>query len=157
MSANAEMIVAEEVTAELAPAGQIAGRLPTGVLTAQQRRTRVVWLNVLGAVYVISVLVPRSSLPHVPLCWLHAATGLSCPTCGVRRAFTEIGHGNFAAALELNVMSVPMFLVGLALAAALWHELRSNRNWLAAWIVRRRVALILIGAAGVLLRYAPLL
>lgn len=155
MTTNAEIILAEEVTAEETSAGKAARPVPSIYLTERQRRTRIGWLIVLGAVYLISFAVPRAHLPHVPLCWLHAMTGLSCPTCGLTRAFTEIGHGNFAAATELNLMAIPVFLVGLLLAAALAHEIYTHRNWLAPWIGRHRVALLLLGASSVLLRYAP--
>ena len=156
MSANAEIILAEEVTAAASLAVKVAQPAQSNLLTARQRRTRIGWLLMFGAVYAISFAVPRGNLPHVPLCWFHATTGLNCPTCGLTRAFTEIGHGNFAAATELNLLAIPLFLVGLALAAGLAHELYTHRNWLAPWIFRHRVALLLLGAGSVILRYVPL-
>lgn len=155
MTVNAEIILAEEVAVEEKSTAKTARPIPAVFLTEPQRRTRIGWLMVFGAVYLISFTVSRTNLPHVPLCWLHAMTGLSCPTCGLTRAFTEIGHGNFAAATELNVMAIPVFLVGLAMVAGLAHEIFTHRNWLAPWISRHRVALLLIGASSVLLRYAP--
>lgn len=156
MTTSAEIILAEEVTAEAAPAEKIARPAPAKFLSERQRRTRSGWLLVLGAVYFISFAVPRGNLPHVPLCWLHATTGLACPTCGLTRAFTEIGHGNFAAATELNPMAIPVFLLGLGLAAALAHEVCTHRNWLAPWVAQHRVALLLLAACSVFLRYLPL-
>jgi hypothetical protein len=155
MTTSAEIILAEVVTEEETSARDAARPVPSIYLTERQRRTRIFWLMVFGAIYLISFTVSRANLPHVPLCWFHAMTGLSCPTCGLTRAFTEIGHGNFAAATELNLMAIPVFLVGLALAAALAHEILSYRNWLAPWIGHHHVALLLIAASSVLLRYAP--
>jgi len=155
MTTSAEIILAEAVTPEEALAGKIAQPTPSIFLTERQRRTRIIWLMVLGAVYLISFTIPRANLPHIPLCAFRAMMGLSCPTCGLTRAFTEIGHGNFGAATELNLMAIPVFLAGLALAAALAHEIYTQRNWLNPWFWRHRVALLLLAASSVLLRYAP--
>jgi len=134
------------------PVRQQAGE----TLTHIQRRTRIGWLVVLSAVYGISFAVPRTRLPHVPLCWLHALTGWSCPTCGMTRAFTEIGHGNFAAATQFNLLAIPLFVLGLGLFALLLHEVTTRRNWLGPWVARHWVALVLLGASCVVLRYIPL-
>lgn len=50
---------------------------------------------------------------RVPLCPLHALTGLWCPTCGVTRAAHQLLHGHVAAALRFN----PLLVVLLPVAA----------------------------------------
>ena len=58
-----------------------------------------------------------------PRCMLHTMTGLYCPGCGTGRAFAQIVHGHWLAALRLNpltVLSVPV--VGL-----LWITGRLDR------------------------------
>lgn len=125
-------------------------------LSASQRRARVAWLVALVGVYSISFAVPRSSLPHLPLCWWRALTGWSCPACGLTRAFTEIGHGNLAVATQLHLLSVPLFALGLGLVVALSVELCARRDWLVPLVVRWRKLLLALLAGGVLLRYLPL-
>lgn len=126
-------------------------------LSAQQRKHRRFWLVVFAGVYLIALIVPRSNLPHIPLCWLNATTGFPCPTCGLTRAFTEIGHGQFAAATELNLLAIPVFMIGLAVAGLLIFELRTGKNLLCPWVARHCWTLIFILAACVLLRYLPMM
>lgn len=52
---------------------------------------------------------------HVPLCPLHAATGLWCPLCGGLRAADSLIHGRVLAALHENalfVTSLPVLVAG---------------------------------------------
>ncbi len=53
---------------------------------------------------------------HVPLCPLHALTGLSCPFCGSLRAVDELVRGHVATALADNALLV----TALPIVAALW-------------------------------------
>lgn len=48
-----------------------------------------------------------------PLCPLHTFTGLSCPGCGLTRGFHALFHGDFAAALQFNLM-LPFYVLILA-------------------------------------------
>jgi hypothetical protein len=43
---------------------------------------------------------------HVPLCPLHAATGLWCPLCGATRATHALLHGDLGTALHDNLLFV---------------------------------------------------
>jgi hypothetical protein len=43
---------------------------------------------------------------HVPMCPLHAATGLWCPLCGATRATHALLHGDLATALHDNLLFV---------------------------------------------------
>jgi hypothetical protein len=50
----------------------------------------------------------------VPLCPLHAATGLWCPLCGATRATHALLHGDVSTALHDNalyVLAIPLLLV----------------------------------------------
>jgi uncharacterized protein DUF2752 len=53
---------------------------------------------------------------HVPLCPLHAMTGLSCPLCGSLRAVDELVRGHVATAFGDNALLV----AALPIIAALW-------------------------------------
>lgn len=58
-------------------------------------------LAALAALY----LIDPNSTP-VPLCPLHALTGLWCPFCGSTRATHALLHGDFGTALHDNVLLV---------------------------------------------------
>lgn len=53
---------------------------------------------------------------HVPLCPLHALTGLWCPLCGGLRAADSLAHGRIIAALHENALLV----TSLPLLVACW-------------------------------------
>ncbi|MFL6161711.1 MAG: DUF2752 domain-containing protein [Jatrophihabitantaceae bacterium] len=53
---------------------------------------------------------------HVPLCPLHAMTGLWCPLCGSLRAGFALLHGQLGTAAHDNLL----FVVGLPLLMLLW-------------------------------------
>jgi hypothetical protein len=50
-------------------------------------------------------------LPIVTLCPFHAFTGKPCPGCGMSRAFLLLGQLRIKEALEINLFSVPLFLL----------------------------------------------
>lgn len=52
---------------------------------------------------------------HVPLCPLHALTGIWCPLCGGLRAADSLAHGRLVSALHENalfVTSLPLLFAG---------------------------------------------
>jgi Na+/H+ antiporter NhaC len=53
---------------------------------------------------------------HLPLCPLHAMTGLSCPLCGSLRAVDELVRGHLGTALRDNVLLV----AALPVVVVLW-------------------------------------
>lgn len=57
---------------------------------------------------------------HVPLCPLHAVTGLNCPLCGGTRAVYALLHGQFGVALHDNLLVV----VGIPFLALYWLRRR---------------------------------
>jgi hypothetical protein len=60
----------------------------------------------------------------LPVCPLHALTGLWCPLCGGTRTARALAHGDLAGAAGSNLL----VLVAAPLAAALWVR----------WVLRRR-------------------
>lgn len=88
---------------------------------------------------------------HVPLCPLHALTGLWCPLCGGTRAGYALLHGQLATAAHDNLLLV----AGLPLLALLWWrwqtgapEHRSAPRWLTT-------ALVLVGLGFGVVRNLP--
>ena len=65
----------------------------------------------LSVIFVVSILVPTTWLePHVPtLCPSRALFNISCSTCGMTRAFSSIGHGQFRQAWDYNRLSFLVF------------------------------------------------
>jgi Protein of unknown function (DUF2752) len=74
-------------------------------------------VSALAAVASLSALYfvdPDSN--RLPLCPLHAFTGLWCPLCGATRASYQLLHGNLATALHDNAL----YVGALPLLAVLW-------------------------------------
>jgi hypothetical protein len=62
------------------------------------------------------LLVVNPNTTHLPLCPLHAMTGLWCPLCGSTRAGYAMLHGQFGVALHDNALVV----LGLPVLLLLW-------------------------------------
>jgi hypothetical protein len=91
---------------------------------------------------------------NVPLCPLHATTGLWCPLCGSLRGVALLSHGHVAAALGSNVLllvTVPLLAWG-AIALAGGGEIRGP------WSVPTRawIGLGVFALAYTVLRNLPL-
>jgi hypothetical protein len=102
-------------------------------------------------------VVGDPSRTHVPLCPLHALTGLWCPLCGGLRALHALSRGHIQSALHDNAMLV----LALPVMVALWARwaartrtggARARRPWprgatlavitaLAAFTVLRNLAI----------------
>lgn len=81
------------------------------------RRIAPGWARILAfglAVALVVALDPNRR--DIPLCPLHAMTGLLCPLCGSLRAINHLAHGHVVAALHSNVV----LTVGLPVALAFW-------------------------------------
>ncbi|HZC69386.1 MAG TPA: DUF2752 domain-containing protein [Jatrophihabitans sp.] len=86
---------------------------------------------------------------HVPLCPLHAFTGLWCPLCGGLRAADSLVHGQLGAALHYNVL----FVAALPLVLVWWLDwLRTGRARQPRSVVH---ALVVIAVAFAVLRNLP--
>ena len=68
----------------------------------------------LAALPVIYLVNPEKT--HIPLCPLHAVTGLNCPFCGGTRAVYQLMYGRLVPALHDNLL----LLLSLPLLVALW-------------------------------------
>lgn len=80
-----------------------------------------------AAAAVLAVALDAAGDPlrtHVPLCPLHALTGLWCPLCGGLRAVHELTRGHLQPALHDNALLV----LSLPVLVALWAQ----------WTVRTR-------------------
>lgn len=93
------------------------------------------------------LLFVNPNTTHVPLCPLHALTGLNCPLCGATRATWELLHGHIGTALHDNalyVLGIPFLLV------LWWRWLEAGRagnpaaRLLPVWLSRSLVVLALV-------------
>jgi hypothetical protein len=80
---------------------------------------------------------------HVPLCPLHAFTGLDCPFCGGLRALYSLAHGRVLAAGHDNLFVVMAGPFALAFWLDWWLRERSGRRprQLPRWVTPVSVAL----------------
>lgn len=88
-------------------------------------------LAALAALYLID---PNST--RVPLCPLHAFTGLWCPFCGSTRAAHSLLHGDFGAALHDNVLfvcAIPVVTLVVLYRAASGRPLRHPLPPVSRW------------------------
>ncbi len=80
------------------------------------KRRRLRWFALVWACACASVSLyatDASDLSLLPLCPVHALTGLYCPGCGSTRAFQHLLYGNIGSALRLN----PLILLVLPILA----------------------------------------
>lgn len=70
------------------------------------------------AVLAVSFVLPAGGFPGIDTCAFHSLTGLSCPSCGLTRAFCAISHGHFRDAWSLHPFSFLFYAAVLVGAAA---------------------------------------
>jgi hypothetical protein len=92
---------------------------------------------------------------HIPLCPLHAWTGLNCPLCGATRASYALLHGQWGVALHDNAL----YVLGLPVLLMLWWRWQQSTR---PGGTTRRVAhpalgpaLLILGALFMLVRNLP--
>lgn len=107
--------------------------------------------------YALSLSLERQDLPGITPCLLRGLTGLSCPSCGLTRGFVDIAHGNVASALDLNVLSLPVYVLGWVLVPFLMVELLTRRDRVDRFLRRHRLSVYLVLLAAIAARYTALL
>ena len=70
------------------------------------------------AALLTSLVLPAGGFFGIDTCSFHALTGLSCPGCGLTRAFCAISHGQFQEAWNHHPFSFPLYAAGMVGAAA---------------------------------------
>ncbi len=70
------------------------------------------------AILFTSIVLPAGGFPGIDACAFHALTGLSCPSCGLTRAFCAISRGHFQDAWNFHPFSFLLYLGVLTGAAA---------------------------------------
>lgn len=83
-----------------------------------------------------SFLWTPATLPKLPLCWFRSLWGVSCPGCGLSRAFCAISHGDLGAAWGFHPFGFAFYATALALVA--WPVAVQARPELEARLLRAR-------------------
>lgn len=125
-----------------------------GLISRRGRTVRIGMLAFLLCAYVTSWSINRSGLPGVVLCPLRASTGLPCPSCGFTRGFVAIAHGEMSVATQLNVLSIPVFIMGVLLIPLLLFELVTRKDLLDRCLRRHQLAVYLMLSVAIVFRYA---
>ncbi len=120
----------------------------------QRHRTATAWAAAGPAtVLVLSVWNPNTS--RVPLCPLHAVTGLDCPLCGGLRAAWSLLRGHVGAAANQNLLVV---IAAVLAVPGAYLTLRSPECVRAAVSDRRSQLLLVVAlVAFTVLRNVPAL
>jgi len=54
--------------------------------------------------------------------------GFRCPGCGLTRAFKSIYNFNFIEAINYNILSIPIFIIGIVICFGLIIDIIRNKN-----------------------------
>lgn len=93
-----------------------------------------------SAALLLSMATTSSS--GMPPCLFHTVTGIPCASCGMTRAFLELGHGRFWPAVQHNLASPLVYAAAwVLLGAALLQVLQGQERITALWRNVKRVAL----------------
>lgn len=95
----------------------------------------------LGAILVISVIVPR--VPKIDLCAFHRITGLPCAGCGMTRSFIAMGHGRIREAFAWHPMGPVLFTTCAILFLIFTCEAVTKRSWV-RWSRKHIIVLAII-------------
>jgi hypothetical protein len=91
-------------------------------------KNRVFLLTVLGAVYVVSFFYQPLGMDGIVLCPFRLLTGISCPGCGLTRAFCEISRGHIFDSFVCHPLGWLVYFYGLLFAAILAFETVTGHN-----------------------------
>lgn len=106
----------------------------------------------LGGVALVYSVNPNTT--HIPLCPLHAMTGLNCPLCGATRATYALLHGDLVTALHDNALYLAAIPFLLFAWLRWWEQTRSGSP---SPVVSRRalIAVVALSAVFMVVRNLP--
>ena len=82
--------------------------------------------GLVGALFTFFAVYSVPLTPKIRLCGWYWLTGWPCPLCGMTRAMSQLFHGEFRSALELNALSP---LVVIVLLALVWRPTLPRWMW----------------------------
>lgn len=75
--------------------------------------SRLIIAGIILLLLMLPYMIPLNELP-LPTCLFKSITNLSCPSCGISRAFFSTAHGSINTAIKLNYMGSIIY-IGLLL------------------------------------------
>lgn len=75
-----------------------------------QYRSALVLASMLGFFFIVRLLNP-ATLGQYPLCSIQLLLHISCPGCGLTRAFVAMSHGHLLDALRWNSLVFPLSIL----------------------------------------------
>src|SRR4029078_6924055 len=72
---------------------------------------------------------------HLPICFLHSATGIPCPGCGLTRSMSCAAHGMLRESWGYHPFGIPFLVIFAALAGSSLLPARA-RQAVTAWVQR---------------------
>ena len=103
------------------------------------------WLVFLMTSAALLLSMAASSPRGMPPCLFYTVTGIPCASCGMTRAFLDLGHGRFLAALQHNLASPLVYAAAWALlVVALLQALQGQERITGLWRKVKGVALPII-------------
>lgn len=95
------------------------------------RRLLNIFILFFGICFTLVVMFGTSEIE----CGFKKMFGIRCPGCGLTRAFREILHLNFYSAFSYNVLSIPLFTIGIVLCVGLIVDIVTNSNKLIIYLL----------------------
>ena len=101
---------------------------PSRWIVQEMSTPRIAGFLLLSSVLIISFAIPPFRNSEFTVCLFKNIFGIPCPGCGMTRAFLFIAHGDIRSALELNVNSLAVFVVVVALwAQSAFHVITGKK------------------------------
>lgn len=118
--------------------------------------SKLLLAGAMSGAYLFSFFATESDLPGSSVCVFRTVTGLHCPSCGFSRGFIAISHGDLTRAVRLNVLSLPVYVIGLVVIAVLVLETARRRSLLGPWLSRHQRIVLVSIAVAITIRYLVL-
>ena len=86
------------------------------------------FVNIILIVFVISLVIALTSGIINYICPFKFLFHISCPGCGLTRAFRAIINFNFYSAFNYNILSIPLFFIGIIISFCMIIDVFKNSN-----------------------------
>lgn len=99
-----------------------------------KNKNRWIGMIVFSVIFITFIILFWLEIP-VP-CLFQQVFGISCPSCGMTRAFHAFLRGDGMAMIQYNVLSLPLLLVLMGVVGCSIYDVITNQNTLETKIIR---------------------